>query len=177
MFNHKFTRFLISIFVDFPIGVQYDYKKEETSDELSVADDHSDDFSLLEIDLRAEEEVTWGLSASMPEYVYALHDFTPENEDEIQFSAGDRIEVIEKDEVYQDGWWQGRNLIGKVGLFPQGYTTSDLSVFQPQNAPQADDHRPNGSNSLSANELQSLAKESDEESGREGEREGVTCGS
>ena len=49
MFNHKFTRFLISIFVDFPIGVQYDYKKEETSDELSVADDHSDDFSLLEI--------------------------------------------------------------------------------------------------------------------------------
>ena len=92
--------------MDFPIGIQYNYKKEETSDELSVADDHSDDFSLLEIDLRAEEEVTWGLSASMPEYVYALHDFTPENEDDIQFSAGDRIEVIEKDEMYQDGWWQ-----------------------------------------------------------------------
>ena len=113
----------------------------------------------------------------MPEYVYALHDFIPENPDEVPFKAGERIEVIEKDDLYQDGWWQGRNLIGKVGLFPQGYTTSDLSVFQPQNAPQADDHKPNGSNSLSANELQSLAKESDEESGREGEREEVTCGS
>lgn len=42
----------------------------------------------------------------MPEYVYALHDFTPENPDEVPFKAGDKIEVIEKDEQYQDGWWQ-----------------------------------------------------------------------
>jgi len=41
----------------------------------------------------------------MPEYVYALHDFVPENEDEVAFSAGERIEVIEKD---GDGWWQVR---------------------------------------------------------------------
>jgi len=44
----------------------------------------------------------------MPEYVYALHDFVPENEDEVAFSAGERIEVIEKDELYGDGWWQVR---------------------------------------------------------------------
>jgi len=44
----------------------------------------------------------------MPEYVYALHDFVPENEDEVAFSAGERIEVIEKDELYEDGWWQVR---------------------------------------------------------------------
>jgi len=42
----------------------------------------------------------------MPEYVYALFDFAPENPDEIQFNAGDRIEVVEKDDVYGDGWWQ-----------------------------------------------------------------------
>lgn len=42
----------------------------------------------------------------MPEYVYALFDFAPENPDEIYFKAGDRIEVIEKDDVYSDGWWQ-----------------------------------------------------------------------
>ncbi|KAG5716742.1 Protein pob1 [Termitomyces sp. T112] len=60
----------------------------------------------------------------MPEYVYALHDFTPEHEDEVSFHAGERIEVIEKDEQYSDGWWQGRNLAGQVGLFPQSYTTS-----------------------------------------------------
>lgn len=42
----------------------------------------------------------------MPEYVYALHDFTPENPDEVPFKAGEQIEVVEKDDVYQDGWWQ-----------------------------------------------------------------------
>ena len=42
----------------------------------------------------------------MPEYVYALHDFVPENPDEVPFKAGDKIEVIEKDDLYQDGWWQ-----------------------------------------------------------------------
>ncbi|KAI3611756.1 hypothetical protein WG66_007675 [Moniliophthora roreri] len=58
------------------------------------------------------------------EYVYALHDFVPENDDEVPFKAGEPIEVIEKDELYGDGWWQGRNLAGKVGLFPEGYTTA-----------------------------------------------------
>lgn len=42
----------------------------------------------------------------MPEYVYALHDFVPEHEDEIAFEAGQHIEVIEKDDQYSDGWWQ-----------------------------------------------------------------------
>lgn len=42
----------------------------------------------------------------MPEYVYALHDFTPENPDEVPFRAGDKIEVVERDDLYQDGWWQ-----------------------------------------------------------------------
>ncbi|TRM67427.1 hypothetical protein BD626DRAFT_100674 [Schizophyllum amplum] len=58
----------------------------------------------------------------MAEYVYALHDFLPENEDEIDFKAGERIEIVERDELYGDGWWKGRNLAGKVGLFPQTYT-------------------------------------------------------
>ncbi|GJJ07548.1 hypothetical protein Clacol_001750 [Clathrus columnatus] len=68
----------------------------------------------------------------MPEYVYALHDFTPEHDDELTFKAGDRIEVIEKDDLYGDGWWQGRNLTGKVGLFPQSYTsgtTTDITTI------------------------------------------------
>lgn len=42
----------------------------------------------------------------MPEYVYALHDFAPENPDEVSFKIGEKIEVIEKDDLYQDGWWQ-----------------------------------------------------------------------
>jgi SH3 domain len=42
----------------------------------------------------------------MVEYVYARHDFFPEHEDEIDFRAGERIEIVEKDEIYSDGWWQ-----------------------------------------------------------------------
>ena len=41
----------------------------------------------------------------MPEYVYALYDFLPEHEDEASFHSGERIEVIEKDDLYVDGWW------------------------------------------------------------------------
>lgn len=58
------------------------------------------------------------------EYVWGLHPFTPEHDDEIEFKAGERILVVEKDDVYQDGWWRGTNHIGRTGLFPQGYTTS-----------------------------------------------------
>ena len=47
-----------------------------------------------------------GKKKKMPEYVYALHDFLPENEDEVDFRAGERIEVVEKDDLYGDGWWQ-----------------------------------------------------------------------
>ncbi|KIP10364.1 hypothetical protein PHLGIDRAFT_125572 [Phlebiopsis gigantea 11061_1 CR5-6] len=61
----------------------------------------------------------------MPEYVYASHDFIPENPDEVPFKAGEKIEVIEKDDLYQDGWWQGRNSEGRVGLFPQTYTSPE----------------------------------------------------
>lgn len=60
----------------------------------------------------------------MVEYVWALHDFSPEHEDEISFRAGDPIEIVEKDDQYGDGWWQGRAPDGQVGLFPQAYTTT-----------------------------------------------------
>ncbi|KAF8076889.1 hypothetical protein FPV67DRAFT_1715490 [Lyophyllum atratum] len=80
----------------------------------------------------------------MPEYVYALHDFLPEHEDEVSFHAGERIEVIEKDDMYSDGWWQGRNLAGKIGLFPQSYTAP---------VPSADTVLPSSSTSSSTTEL------------------------
>ncbi|KAL4245817.1 hypothetical protein ABKN59_001635 [Abortiporus biennis] len=62
----------------------------------------------------------------MPEYVYAVHEFLPQHPDEISFKVGEKIEVLEKDEVYNDGWWQGRNTEGKVGLFPESYTSASL---------------------------------------------------
>lgn len=60
--------------------------------------------------------------------VYAIHDFQAENPDELSFSAGEAIEVTEKDDLYGDGWWQGRNTKGQLGLFPQAYTIPAASV-------------------------------------------------
>ncbi|KAG8728352.1 polar growth protein, partial [Ceratobasidium sp. 423] len=57
-------------------------------------------------------------------YVWAQHDFVPEHDDEIEFRAGDRIEIVERDELYGDGWWQGR-VHGKTGLFPEAYTSRE----------------------------------------------------
>ncbi|KAJ1660076.1 hypothetical protein IWQ61_000938 [Dispira simplex] len=52
----------------------------------------------------------------------ALHDFTADHEDEISFNSGERILVLERDEVYNDGWWQGQNARGDIGLFPVNFT-------------------------------------------------------
>ncbi|KAJ6565996.1 hypothetical protein B0H10DRAFT_2112103 [Mycena sp. CBHHK59/15] len=64
----------------------------------------------------------------MPEYVYALHDFLPEHEDEVSFHTGERIEVVEKDDLYGDGWWQGRNLAGKHPLRPLAEEPESTSI-------------------------------------------------
>lgn len=40
------------------------------------------------------------------EYLWALHQFDAENDDEVSFMAGERIIVREKDDAYNDGWYQ-----------------------------------------------------------------------
>ncbi|EST05343.1 Pleckstrin [Kalmanozyma brasiliensis GHG001] len=63
-----------------------------------------------------------------PDRVWALHDFEAENPDEVSFKAGECIIVVEKDDEYGDGWWQGTNENGHTGLFPFTYTTVDRNV-------------------------------------------------
>ncbi|PPQ92793.1 hypothetical protein CVT25_003904 [Psilocybe cyanescens] len=105
----------------------------------------------------------------MPEYVYALHDFLPEHEDEVTFHAGERIEVVEKDDLYGDGWWQGRNLLGKVGLFPVSYTApvpptaSTLAQSAPSSSANAAEDSTTGT-TPSKTVLQPLHEESESES-------------
>lgn len=67
----------------------------------------------------------------MPEFVTALHDFVAEDEEDLPFRSGDRIEVIEKDGSYDDAWWKGRNPQGKVGLFPSVFTAPAPSSTDP----------------------------------------------
>lgn len=53
-------------------------------------------------------------------FVEALFDHEAEEEDELNFSAGDLVEVIDKPD---GGWWRGR-FNGKEGLFPSNYVKS-----------------------------------------------------
>ena len=50
-----------------------------------------------------------------------IHDFAARSADELSLTKGDRIELIEKDDDFGDGWYLGRHVSnGKSGLFPQG---------------------------------------------------------
>ncbi|SAL99371.1 hypothetical protein [Absidia glauca] len=56
--------------------------------------------------------------------LYGLYDFVSEHDDEISFKVDEPIVVIEADSDYMDGWWLGRNIQGKEGLFPRNYSTT-----------------------------------------------------
>ncbi|WFD18759.1 hypothetical protein MCAP1_000970 [Malassezia caprae] len=70
------------------------------------------------------------MTAESVEYVYALYNFDAENPDEVSFRMGERVRVVEKDDAYGDGWYQGTNERGETGLFPFSYTTYDESAAQ-----------------------------------------------
>ncbi|KAK9897457.1 hypothetical protein P389DRAFT_57275 [Cystobasidium minutum MCA 4210] len=69
------------------------------------------------------------------EVVYGAHEFEAENQDEISFKAGERIIVLEKDDQYHDGWWQGENESGQRGLFPQNYTVQTKPILSEPSSP------------------------------------------
>ncbi|KAI9825632.1 MAG: polar growth protein [Thelocarpon impressellum] len=55
----------------------------------------------------------------------AADDFEARTTDELSLSKGDRIELIERDDDFGDGWYLGKHMLnGKTGLFPEVYTTS-----------------------------------------------------
>lgn len=48
-------------------------------------------------------------------------DFSARSSDELTLSKGDRVELIERDDDFGDGWYLGRHLTtGASGLFPEG---------------------------------------------------------
>ncbi|KAK0906536.1 polar growth protein [Friedmanniomyces endolithicus] len=53
-----------------------------------------------------------------------IHDFVARSTDELSLAKGDRIELIERDDDFGDGWFLGRHLgNGGTGLFPEVYMT------------------------------------------------------
>lgn len=50
-----------------------------------------------------------------------VHDFIARSQDELSLAKGDRIELIERDDDFGDGWFLGRHMNnGNSGLFPEG---------------------------------------------------------
>ncbi|KAF2758698.1 hypothetical protein EJ05DRAFT_476009 [Pseudovirgaria hyperparasitica] len=57
------------------------------------------------------------------ETLQVIHAFVARSPDELSLSRGDRVELIEKDDDFGDGWYLGKHLQnGKTGLFPEVYT-------------------------------------------------------
>jgi hypothetical protein len=53
--------------------------------------------------------------------LFNLDDFSARSSDELTLSKGDRVELIERDDDFGDGWYLGRHLTnGSSGLFPEG---------------------------------------------------------
>ncbi|MCJ1245847.1 polar growth protein [Trapelia coarctata] len=52
-----------------------------------------------------------------------VHDFEARSPDELSLAKGDKIELIERDDDFGDGWYLGKHLEnGRTGLFPEVYT-------------------------------------------------------
>lgn len=50
-----------------------------------------------------------------------VHNFEARSPDELSLSKGDRIQLIERDDEFNDGWFLGKLLsTGISGLFPEG---------------------------------------------------------
>ncbi|KUI61766.1 Protein BOI2 [Cytospora mali] len=52
-----------------------------------------------------------------------IHDFIARSSDELTLAKGDRVELLERDDEFGDGWFLGKHLVnGNSGLFPEVYT-------------------------------------------------------
>lgn len=60
-------------------------------------------------------------SRALTHVATAPDDFQARSSDELTLAKGDRVELIERDDEFGDGWFLGRHLVsGNSGLFPEG---------------------------------------------------------
>ena len=63
-----------------------------------------------------------------------IDDFEARSSDELSLQKGDKIELIERDDEFGDGWYLGQHLKhNKTGLFPEG-TRLDQNAKQLANS-------------------------------------------
>ncbi|KAF2681055.1 hypothetical protein K458DRAFT_310460 [Lentithecium fluviatile CBS 122367] len=62
-------------------------------------------------------------AARCGDVLVVVHEFQARSPDELSLARGDRVELIERDDDFGDGWFLGRNTeTGDSGLFPEVYT-------------------------------------------------------
>ena len=51
----------------------------------------------------------------------SIDDFQARSSDELSLTKGDRVELLERDDEFGDGWYLGKHMAnGNSGLFPEG---------------------------------------------------------
>ncbi|KAF2638375.1 hypothetical protein P280DRAFT_471485 [Massarina eburnea CBS 473.64] len=59
--------------------------------------------------------------ATPGDILVVVHEFQARSPDELTLARGERIELIESDQEFGDGWYLGRNIeTNDSGLFPEG---------------------------------------------------------
>ncbi|KAF7346489.1 hypothetical protein MSAN_01877000 [Mycena sanguinolenta] len=86
--------------------------------------------------------------APEPEYVLAMHDYTPQTQNAtcLSFRAGQVIHVLNRD---SSGWWDGE-LEGRRGWFPSNYVNADVNALMDEELPVASSSRARGHASSSS---------------------------
>ncbi|EFW99072.1 polarized growth protein [Grosmannia clavigera kw1407] len=59
-----------------------------------------------------------------------IHDFQARSSDELTLAKGDRVELLDRDDEFGDGWFLGKQMVsGNTGLFPEVYTRPGPKSF------------------------------------------------
>ncbi|XP_045136544.1 cytoplasmic protein NCK1-like isoform X1 [Portunus trituberculatus] len=68
----------------------------------------------------AEDDHTYTMAENVLDVVVALYSFTAQNEHELSFTKGERMEVLDRPPSDPE-WYRARNTQGQVGLIPKNY--------------------------------------------------------
>ncbi|KAL2814533.1 hypothetical protein BDW59DRAFT_154330 [Aspergillus cavernicola] len=63
------------------------------------------------------------------DHLLVVHDFAARGDDELTLKRGEKIELVELDDGFGDGWYLGKDVkTGVIGLFPGVYTTRSPNI-------------------------------------------------
>lgn len=86
---------------------------------------------------------TYAMAENVLDIVVALYSFNSNNDTELSFEKGDRLEIIDRPPADPE-WYKARNQAGQIGLVPRNYL-QELNEYLAQSCPGDSLHRRNES--------------------------------